>query len=107
MSTIAKTLLPPKPRKTRKKLVSIRLDPEIQEQVDELAKADKRSFSQFVELVLEKYVQEQRIKAQEMLKMQQELTHYFPPSEKHGIWSVYDEFKAAEQLQTLLNKTHK
>lgn len=95
-TTTAKT----KPRaKRRKDRVSIRLDPVIREQTEQLAKADKRSFSQFVELVLEQYVQKQQTQEQ------QELAKYFKPGDVHGLWSVYDEFKAAEQLQALLEHT--
>ncbi len=95
-TTITKT----KPRmKLRKKRVSIRLNPDIHQQAEQLAKVNKRSFSQFVEFVLEQYMKKQQPQEQ------QELAKYFKPGDVHGLWSVYDEFKAAEQLQALLEHT--
>lgn len=82
--------------KLRKKRVSIRLNPDIHQQAEQLAKADKRSFSQFVEFVLEQYVQKQQTQEQ------QELAKYFKPGDVHGLWSQYGAFEAAEQLQALL-----
>ncbi len=91
--------------KPRKKLVSIRLDPIIQQRADELANADKRSFSQYVELVLEQHIKEHDLKEQQTIKEQQELARHFKPGDVQGVWSAYDEFKAAEQLQVLLKNT--
>jgi hypothetical protein len=97
MDTVIETTPKAKTRrkiKPHKKLISIRLDPVIHQQADQRAKADKRSFSQYVELVLEHH-----------LKEQQELARHVHPGDVQGVWSAYDEFKAAEQLQALLKST--
>ena len=94
MSTIAKA----RPRKKpRKKQVSIRLDPAIHEQAEQLAKADKRSFSQFVELVLEHYLKAAQHKSS--LPGEQNFT-----ATQHGFWSQFDAYEAAANLQTLLEE---
>jgi hypothetical protein len=88
-----RTKLKVKRRKLPKKVVSIRLDPEIHQQADQLAKADKRSFSQYVELALEQYMKEQ-----------QALTKYFKPGVIYPIFTPYGEEAAAEKLTELLKR---
>ena len=80
----------------RKKSVRIRLDPAIHQQAEQFAKAEKRTLSQYVQFALEQY-----LKAQSRNE-HQELAAHIQPGETHGVWSAYDEFKAAEQLQALL-----
>ena len=82
-------------RKPRKKLVSIRLDPAIHQQADQRAKADKRSFSQFVELVLERYL---RATQQETSTLVEQAF----ANTQHGFWSQLDAYEAAANLQTLV-----
>ena len=89
MSTITKATPKTKPHKK----VSIRLDPAIHQQADQLARADKRSFSQFVELALEQYMQEQ-----------QTLAKYFKPGVVYPIFTPYGEEAAAEKLTELLKR---
>lgn len=89
MSTITKATPITKPRKK----VSIRLDPAIHQQADQLARADKRSFSQFVELALEQYMQEQ-----------QTLAKYFKPGVVYPIFTPYGEEAVAEKLTELLKR---
>lgn len=90
MSTITKATPKTKPRK---KSVNIRLDPAIHQQAHQLAKADKRSFSQYVELALEQYMQEQ-----------QTLAKYFKPGVVYPIFTPYGEEAAAEKLTELLKR---
>ena len=88
MSTTTKTRPCKKPRK---KQVSIRLDPAIHEQAEQLAKAEKRSFSQYVELALEQYMKDQEL-----------LTKYFPPGVVYPIFTPFGAEAAAEKLLELL-----
>ena len=98
ITTIKKrTKLKVRRRKLPKKVVSIRLDPKIHQQVDQLAKADKRSFSQFVELVLERYLRSAQQTDSPLLE--QALTNT-----QHGFWSQIDAYEAAANLQTLLKE---
>ena len=97
MNTLGKIRKKPKPkikrRKLPKKLVSIRIDQTIHQQAEQLAKADKRSFSQYVEMVLEQH-----------LKEQQELARYFLPGATYPVFTPYDTGNAAAQLQTFLEQ---
>jgi len=38
----------------------------------------------------------------ELAQEEQELTHYFKPESRHGSWSQYNTFEAAQALQLLL-----
>ena len=97
MKTITHTKAKPKAGiKPRKKSVHIRLDPAIHQKADQLARADKRSFSQFVEAALERYLSITQHEADTFA------SEAFPTTE-HGFWSVYDEFEAAAQLQAMQN----
>lgn len=89
-TTITKT--PPR-KKLRKDRVSIRLNPIIREQAEQLARADKRSFSQYVELALEQYMKEQ-----------QSIAKYFQPGVTYPIFTPYGAEAAAEKLNELLKK---
>ena len=61
MDTLTKTKAAKRTRKKPpKKATSIRLDAAIYERASQLAEADKRSFSQYVELALEQYMQKQQ-----------------------------------------------
>lgn len=87
-----------KPRaKRRKDRVSIRLDPAIREQAEQLARADKRSFSQFVEIVLEHYLQT-------LHPENNSPGHQAFSAIQHGFWSQFDAYEAAANLQTLLQE---
>ena len=89
----------------RKKSVHIRLDPAIHQQAHQLAETKHQSFSQYVEKLIEQHVQGQIHKPQQVNDERQELLTHIESGETHGIWSVYDEFEAAEQLQAVLNNT--
>ena len=105
-----KTIAKPKPTagsKSRKKSVHIRLDPAIHQKADQLAKAGKRTLSQYVQFILEQHVQGQIHQPQHVNDERQELLAHIESGETHGIWSVYDEFEAAEQLQAVLNNLPK
>jgi hypothetical protein len=93
INTTKKTNRKVKRRKLPKKLVSIRIDQTIHQQAEQLAKADKRSFSQYVEMVLEQH-----------LKEQQELARYFQPGATYPVFTPYDPGNAAAQLQTFLEQ---
>ena len=93
-TTITKT--PPR-KKLRKDRVSIRLNPIIREQAEQLARADKRSFSQFVEIVLERYLQAIHHENNPLLQQAFGAT-------QHGFWSQFDAYEAAANLQTLLQE---
>lgn len=80
-------------KKVRKEVTSIRLDPDIHERAKRLAEAEKRSFSQYVELALEKYMQEQ-----------QALAQYFKPGVAYPVFTPYGEEAAAEKLTELLKR---
>ncbi|GAK53471.1 hypothetical protein U14_04736 [Candidatus Moduliflexus flocculans] len=96
MKTITKTKAKPQAGvKLRKKLVHIRLDPAIHQKADQLARADKRSFSQFVEVVLERYLSATQNDADTLAK------EAFTATE-HGFWSQIDAYEAAVNLQTML-----
>ena len=86
----------------RKKSVRIRLDPAIHQQAEQFAKAEKRTLSQYVQFVLEQYLMDQSRHEQQTSSEHQELAAHIQQGETHGVWSAYDEFKAAEQLQALL-----
>lgn len=106
MKTIAKA----KPKagiKPRKKSVHIRLDSDVHRKANQLAKADKRTLSQYVQFILEQHVQGQIHQLQQVNDERQELLTHIESGEAHGIWSVYDEFEAAEQLQAVLNNLPK
>lgn len=98
MSTITPVKKKTKPkvrrRKLPKKVVSIRLDPTIHQQADQLAKADKRSFSQFVELVLERYLRSAQ-------QIDSSLLGQAFTNTQHGFWSQIDAYEAAANLQTM------
>ncbi len=81
--------------KPRKKSVHIRLDPAIHQKADQLARADKRSFSQFVEVVLERYLSATQHEADTLAKEAFTVT-------EHGFWSQIDAYEAAANLQTML-----
>jgi predicted DNA-binding protein len=93
INTTKKTKRKVKRRKLPKKLVSIRIDQTIHQQADQLAKADKRSFSQYVEMVLEQHIKEQ-----------QTLTKYFKPGVVYPVFTPYGEEAAAEKLTELLKR---
>jgi len=92
INTTKKTKPKVKRRKLPKKLVSIRIDQTIHQQADQLAKADKRSFSQYVEMVLEQHIKEQ-----------QELARYFQPGQRIRVHTLRYS-NAAAQLQTFLEQ---
>ena len=105
MKTITHTKAKPTARnKSRKKSVHIRLDSDVHRKANQLAKADKRTLSQYVQFILEQHVQGQ---SQHVNNERQELLAHIESGETHGIWSVYDEFEAAEQLQAVLNNLPK
>ena len=81
--------------KSRKKSVHIRLDPIIHRKADQLAKADKRSFSQFVEAALEQYLSTTQHEADPLAEQAFATT-------EHGFWSQIDAYEAAANLQTML-----
>jgi hypothetical protein len=65
---------------------------EIEKGVKELSRADKLYLVHFIISELE----------------QEEKSHpsqYFKPGDKHGFWSQFNAFSAAENLQNLLDKT--
>ena len=93
-----KTIANPKPTarsKSRKKSVHIRRDPAIHQKADQLARADKRSFSQFVEAALERYLSTTHHEADTFA------SEAFPATE-HGFWNQIDVYEAAANLQTML-----
>jgi hypothetical protein len=105
ITTIKKsTKLKIKRRKLPKKVVSIRLDPTIHQRADQFANEDKRSFSQYVELVLEQHIKERERKEQQTIKEQQELAKYFQPGATYPVFTPYDTGNAAAQLQTFLEQ---
>ncbi|MCP4378761.1 MAG: hypothetical protein GY794_21615 [bacterium] len=105
-----KTLTEPKTsrkigKKAPKEVTSIRLDPALHARAKKCAEAEDRSFSQYVELALKHYITESDRKQQQTAGEQQELAKLVQPGDAHGVWSAYDEFKAAEQMQALLEST--
>lgn len=46
--------------KSLKEKVSITLDPEIIESIKKMAEADERNFSQYINLILKKHIEEER-----------------------------------------------
>lgn len=96
MDTLTKPKSTPKGTKRsgkrpRKRATSIRLDPAIYERATQLAEAEKRSFSQYVELALEQYMQEQ-----------QALARHFPPGAVYPVFTPYGEEAVAAELTELL-----
>lgn len=97
------------PRKPPKKQTSIRIDADIYAETAKLAEADKRSFSQYVELVLEQYlarVKHLEHQADERGHVPADMptvADFINPGDVHGVWSAYNEHKAAEQMQALLD----
>lgn len=95
--TTPKTL-PRAKKNPRRKAVSIRLDPTIHEQVEQLARADKRSFSQFVELILERYLRSTPLETE--VSLGQAFTNT-----QHGFWSQFNAYEAAANLQNMLKES--
>ena len=83
-------------QKAPKKVTSVRLDTKLYDRAKRHAEAEKRSLSQYLEMALERYVDEAD------LKQRQDVAEHVQPGDTHGLWSAYDEPKAAEQLQALL-----
>ncbi len=113
MSTHVKTTATSRTRKTPRIKVSLRLDPEIHERVSQIAEADKRSFSQVVELILSRYLNrgdqksssDQEIPGQGDLALgEHSLLEQLTQTGPHGIWSQYDAYEAAAILQSLLEE---
>lgn len=90
--------------KPRKEVVSIRLDPAIRQRADQLATEDKRSFSQYIELLLEQHIQEHERQEQQKIKEQQELAKYFQPGVTYPVFTPYDTGDAAAEKLTELLK---
>lgn len=90
--------------KPRKKIVSIRLDPSIHQRADQFASEDKRSFSQYVELLLEEHIKDREHKKEQRIKEQEELAKYFQPGATYPVFTPYDTGNAAAQLQAFLEQ---
>ncbi|GAK60592.1 hypothetical protein U27_00489 [Candidatus Vecturithrix granuli] len=88
--------------KLRKKRVSIRLNPDIHQQAEQLARADKRSFLQFVELALERYLQ--AIQHENSTLDQQVVAKYLQIGAIYPIFTPYGAEAAAEKLSELLKR---
>ena len=113
MSTHVKTTVTSRKRKTPRVKVSLRLDPEIHERVSQIAEADKRSFSQVVELILARYLNRRGQKStsdqessgqRDMALGEHSLLEQLTQTGPHGTWSQYDAYEAAATLQTLLDE---
>jgi hypothetical protein len=89
-----KTLDTPKAvkrHKPPKRQTSIRIDAEVYAEASKLAEADKRNFSQYVELALEFYNQQQKALAQ-----------YFKSGAAYPVFTPYGQEAAAAKLTELL-----
>jgi hypothetical protein len=113
MSTHVKTPATSRKRKTPRVKVSLRLDPEIHERVSQIAEADKRSFSQVVELILARYLNrggqkstsDQEIPGQhDMALGEPSLLEQLTQTGPHGTWSQYDAYEAAATLHALVDE---
>lgn len=113
MGTDVKTKGTTRKRKTPRVKVSLRLDPEIHQRVSQIAEADKRSFSQVVELILSRYltrdsqksVSDQDLPGQSGTALSEHsLLEQLARTGPHGTWSQYDAYEAAATLQTLLDE---
>jgi hypothetical protein len=113
MSTHIKTSVTSHKRKTPRIKVSLRLDPEIHEQVRQIAEADKRSFSQVVELILSRYLNRGGQKStsdqensgqRDIVLGEHSLLEQLTQTGPHGTWSQYDAYEAAATLKTLLDE---
>jgi len=113
MSTEIKTKVTKHKRKTPRVKVSLRLDPEIHQRVSQIAEADKRSFSQVVELILSRYltrdgpksISDQDLSDQsETALSEHSLLEQLARTGPHGTWSQYDAYEAAATLQALLDE---
>lgn len=82
------TLTAQQPAKTR---TSIRIDTAVYEESSKLAKADKRNFSQYVELALEYYNQQQKALAQ-----------HFKPGAAYPVYTPHGQEAMAAKLTELL-----
>lgn len=99
METLTKPNAPPTSttrtrKKTPKRATSISIDADVYEQASQRADSQKRSFSQFVELVLEQYLRSSP------KEPKTPLTQAFPDTQ-HGFWSQYDAYEAAANLQNM------
>ncbi len=90
MKTVTKTVsrTAKQPAKTR---TSIRIDAKVYEEASKLAEADKRNFSQYVELALEYYNQQQKALAQ-----------YFKPGASYPVFTPHGQEAMAAKLTELL-----
>ncbi len=79
-----------KPHK-RKEVICIRLDPAIHARAKQLAEAEKRNFSQYVELALEQY-----------MRQQQALAQYVKPGASYPVFTPHGQEAAAAKLTELL-----
>ena len=70
--------------------VSMRLNPEIVKKTTQLAEADHRSFSQYVERLLAQH-----------LETHERLAENFPPGQTLPVYTPYGETAAAERLMQL------
>lgn len=94
MKTVTKTKTKAKAGATtapRKKSVHIRLDPAIHQQIHQLAEAEQRNLSQFIERLLKRHIQEQNA-----------LAKYFQPGVTYPIFTPYGAEAAAAKLTELL-----
>lgn len=106
----------------KKTMVSLRLAQDIQAQIRQLAKAERCSFSQFVELILEAYLADHQIdtrntvlfegrmreadgiSVRDEVQTDTTLMAIFPPEFQHEVWSPTEAYEAAAALQTLLQE---
>ena len=99
--------------KTPRIKVSVRLDSNIHKRITQIAEADKRSFSQVIELILSRYLGEGGQKAALAHKSgerddrslnEHSLLTQLAQAGPHGSWSQHDAYDAAASLQALLDE---